>query len=87
MDKFKLKTCNIDGLYIIEPYVHFDNRGYFLESYNKREFEELGITTNFIQDNHSSSIYGVIRGLHFQIIAPQEKLIRVIRGKSFKCSR
>ena len=83
MDKFKLKTCNIDGLYIIEPYVHFDNRGYFLESYNKREFENLGIKTDFIQDNHSSSLCGVIRGLHFQINNPQEKLIRVINGKIY----
>jgi len=82
MNKFKLITCNINGLYIIEPDVYYDNRGYFLESYNKREFENLGINTNFIQDNHSSSIYGVIRGLHFQIINPQEKLVRVIRGKA-----
>ena len=69
------------GLFIFEPTVFEDSRGYFFESFNARVFSEKGINTNFIQDNQSSSEYGVIRGLHFQLPPhAQSKLIRVISG-------
>lgn len=71
----------IEGLIIIEPKVFEDERGYFFESYNKNEFKENGITSNFIQDNQSLSQKGVLRGLHFQRPPyAQAKLIRVIQG-------
>jgi dTDP-4-dehydrorhamnose 3,5-epimerase len=70
-----------NGLLIIEPKVHEDARGYFMESYNNRSFVEAGIDVEFVQDNQSRSSYGVIRGLHFQV-APyaQTKLVRVLTG-------
>ena len=77
MSKFKKIETEIDGLYIIEPTVFGDNRGFFLESYNKKEFEEIGITDEFVQDNHSKSKKGVLRGLHFQTQHSQGKLVRV----------
>ena len=83
MGKFKLIKAPIEGLYIIEPTVFGDNRGFFMESYNKREFEKIGLDMNFVQDNHSRSKKGVLRGLHFQKKHPQGKLVRVIRGKVF----
>ena len=83
MGKFKLIKAPIEGLYIIEPTVFGDNRGFFMESYNRREFEEIGLDMNFVQDNHSRSKKGVLRGLHFQKKHPQGKLVRVIRGKVF----
>lgn len=70
----------IEGLCIITPVVHGDNRGYFMETYNKKDMEENGIDIIFVQDNQSMSIKGVLRGLHFQIKYPQTKLVRVIRG-------
>lgn len=73
---------HISGLQIFEPKVFEDSRGYFFESYSKRSFEEAGITTRFVQDNESSSSYGVIRGLHYQLNPhAQTKLIRVLHGK------
>lgn len=83
MSKFKKIETGIEGLYIIEPTVFGDNRGFFLESYNKKEFEEIGITDEFVQDNHSKSQKNVLRGLHFQKNYPQGKLIRVIKGKIY----
>ena len=83
MGKFKIIETSIEGLYIIEPTVFGDNRGFFMESYNKREFEKIGLDMNFVQDNHSRSKKGVLRGLHFQKKHPQGKLVRVIRGKVF----
>jgi len=83
MGKFKIIETSIEGLYIIEPTVFGDNRGFFMESYNKREFEKIGLDMNFVQDNHSRSKKGVLRGLHFQRKHPQGKLVRVIRGKVF----
>ena len=68
---------------IIEPKVFADQRGFFLESYNERVFKSLGIESHFVQDNHSSSQRGVLRGLHYQIQRPQGKLIRVLRGEIF----
>lgn len=73
----------IKGLHIIEPAVHGDSRGYFMETYNKRDMEEAGLNMNFVQDNQSMSVKGVLRGLHFQINYPQGKLVRVIKGKVF----
>ena len=83
MSKFKKIETGIEGLYIIEPTVFGDNRGFFLESYNKKEFEEIGITNEFVQDNHSKSKKGVLRGLHFQTKHSQGKLVRVIKGSVF----
>ena len=83
MGKFKRKDTKIDGLYIIEPQVFGDERGYFMETYSKREFEEIGIYTEFVQDNQSSSPKGVLRGLHFQTENTQTKLVRVLRGEVF----
>lgn len=78
------KNCNgIQGLTLIEPKVHGDERGYFMESYNYRDFAEAGIDCAFVQDNQSSSKKGVLRGLHYQIEHPQAKLVRVIRGEVF----
>ncbi|MGC8742918.1 MAG: dTDP-4-dehydrorhamnose 3,5-epimerase [Verrucomicrobiia bacterium] len=80
MGKFKRIDTFIQGLFIIEPAVFSDERGFFMEAYNCKEFSELGINTIFVQDNHSKSIKGVIRGLHFQKKHPQAKLIRVANG-------
>lgn len=76
-------VSGIQGLMIIEPKVHGDERGYFMESYNYRDFAEAGIDCIFVQDNQSSSKKGVLRGLHYQIAHPQAKLVRVIRGEVF----
>ncbi len=70
----------IEGLCVITPTVHGDNRGYFMETYNQRDMEEAGINIVFVQDNQSCSTKGVLRGLHFQKQFPQTKLVRVIRG-------
>ncbi|HDL90149.1 MAG TPA: dTDP-4-dehydrorhamnose 3,5-epimerase [Thermodesulforhabdus norvegica] len=73
----------LDGVYVIEPTVYEDERGFFFESYNEREFKKLGITDKFVQDNHSKSRRGVLRGLHYQICHPQAKLVRVVVGEVF----
>ena len=73
----------LPGVVILEPRVHEDHRGFFLESYNLRTFEELGIRHRFVQDNHSRSLRGVLRGLHYQLRQPQAKLVRVTRGRVF----
>lgn len=83
MGKFKKIETGIDGLYVIEPTVFEDNRGFFMETYSKRDFEEIGITYEFVQDNHSKSSKGVLRGLHFQKEFPQAKLVRVIKGEVY----
>ena len=83
MGQIKVTKAPIEGLYIIEPAVHGDNRGYFMETYNKRDMGDAGLTMNFVQDNQSMSVKGVLRGLHFQKQFPQGKLVRVIRGKVF----
>ena len=77
----KIETTPLHELYIFKPTVYQDQRGYFFESYNQQFFREKGIYTNFVQDNQSVSTYGVIRGLHFQKVAPQAKLVRCIVGK------
>ena len=83
MGQIIITKCPIEGLYIIEPTVHGDSRGYFMETYNKRDLEEVGLNMNFVQDNQSMSVKGVLRGLHFQKEHPQGKLVRVIKGCVF----
>ncbi|MGC8970840.1 MAG: dTDP-4-dehydrorhamnose 3,5-epimerase [bacterium] len=83
MGKFKIIETPIKGLLLIETKVFKDDRGFFVESYNQRELKEIGLDLNFVQDNHSFSKKGVIRGLHFQLKYPQGKLVRVISGKVF----
>ncbi|MBQ8881013.1 MAG: dTDP-4-dehydrorhamnose 3,5-epimerase [Oscillospiraceae bacterium] len=73
----------IEGLCIITPTVHGDNRGYFMETYSLRDMQEAGIHIDFVQDNQSMSVKGVLRGLHFQKNFPQTKLVRVIQGSVF----
>ena len=77
-----IKT-EIEGVYIIEPKVFGDHRGYFFESYNEKEFKENGLDYTFVQDNQSKSKKGVLRGLHFQKTYPQAKLVRVLEGEVF----
>jgi len=76
-------VAGIEGLCVITPAVHGDNRGYFMETYSQRDMEENGIYINFVQDNQSMSTKGVLRGLHFQKNFPQTKLVRVIKGSVF----
>ena len=73
----------LEGVLVIEPQVHRDERGFFLESYSARTLREHGITTTFIQDNHSRSVQGTLRGLHYQTGAGQVKLVRVLSGAIF----
>lgn len=83
MGQIKVTKCPIEGLYIIEPTVHGDSRGYFMETYNQKDMAEAGLNLNFVQDNQSMSIKGVLRGLHFQKEYPQGKLVRVVKGRVF----
>ena len=76
-------VAGIEGLCVITPSVHGDNRGYFMETYSQRDMEENGISVNFVQDNQSMSVKGVLRGLHFQKNFPQTKLVRAIKGRVF----
>ena len=77
-------NCSIEGVKIIEPLVFEDKRGFFFESYNKDRYKEIAeINYQFVQDNHSKSSYGVLRGLHFQKNKPQGKLVRVIQGSVY----
>ncbi|GHV70521.1 dTDP-4-dehydrorhamnose 3,5-epimerase [Spirochaetia bacterium] len=80
---FSFDPCPIPGLFEIQPKVFGDNRGYFFESYSERDFENAGLNQRFVQDNQSRSVKGVLRGLHFQKIHPQGKLVRVIAGEVF----
>ena len=83
MGQIKVEKTPIEGLYVIEPTVHQDERRYFVETYNQRDFEVAGLYYTFVQDNQSMSVKGVLRGLHFQKEFPQAKLVRVIRGTVF----
>ena len=83
MGKITVEECGIEGLKIITPAVYGDARGYFMETYNYNDFKAAGIDAVFVQDNQSSSSYGVLRGLHFQINFPQDKLVRVVKGEVF----
>lgn len=80
---FKFNKTEIEGVYIIESQVFGDNRGYFLETYNKKAFDNAGLKYDFVQDNQSKSRKGVLRGLHFQKTHPQAKLVRVLEGEVF----
>lgn len=83
MGQIKVARTPIEGLYVIEPTVHGDERGYFMETYNQNDMREAGFDMVFVQDNQSMSRKGVLRGLHFQKQYPQGKLVRVIRGRVF----
>ena len=88
MSQIKVSRCEkngkiIEGLYVIEPTVHKDDRGCFVETYNKKDFLEAGLTMEFVQDNQSMSVKGVLRGLHYQKQYPQGKLVRVLHGRVF----
>ncbi len=83
MSQIKVTKCSIEGLYVIEPAVHGDNRGYFMETYNQQDMAEHGLNMVFVQDNQSMSVKGVLRGLHLQKEHPQGKLVRVIQGRVF----
>lgn len=80
---FIFNKTEIKGVYVIEPKVFGDNRGYFMETYNEQEFKNNGLDYNFVQDNQSKSKKGVLRGLHFQKTHPQAKLVRVLEGEVF----
>ena len=83
MGQITVTKCPIAGLYVIEPTVHGDSRGYFMETYSLRDMQEAGLNMTFVQDNQSKSVKGVLRGLHFQKQYPQGKLVRVIKGRVF----
>ena len=83
MAKFNFIGTSINDLYIIEPTVSGDTRGYFMETYHKEAFYEAGLTMEFVQDNESLSSKGVLRGMHFQIKYPQGKLVRVLHGEVY----
>jgi len=80
----KVIKTNLEGCVVIEPKVFGDDRGFFLETFQSERYANLaGITLPFVQDNHSRSTYGVLRGLHFQKTKPQGKLVRVVKGKVY----
>lgn len=79
----KVLDTRLDGVKIIEPETYGDERGFFLESWNARKFADAGIDQQFVQDNHSRSARGVLRGLHYQVGRPQGKLVRVVSGRVF----
>ncbi len=83
MNNFEIIETPIKDLVIVQPKVFGDERGFFLETYNKKSFEELGLTMEFVQDNHSKSKKGVLRGLHFQTKHTQGKLVRVVKGSVY----
>lgn len=83
MSQIKVTETPIEGLYVIEPTVHGDSRGYFMETYNYNDMKEAGLDMVFVQDNQSKSTKGVLRGLHYQKKHPQGKLVRVIKGRVF----
>ncbi len=80
---FTFTETSIKDVYIITPRVYGDNRGYFMETYSKKDFFDAGLTYDFVQDNQSKSKMGVLRGLHFQKSFPQAKLVRVLEGEVF----
>jgi dTDP-4-dehydrorhamnose 3,5-epimerase len=83
MGQINVKKAPIEGLFIIEPAVYGDNRGFFMETYNQKDMQEAGLNMAFVQDNQSMSTKGVLRGLHFQKQYPQGKLVRVIKGSVY----
>lgn len=83
MGQIQVSRCEIEGLAVIQPTVHGDDRGYFMETYNLRDMQDAGLNMIFVQDNQSMSVRGVLRGLHYQRSYPQGKLVRVISGEVF----
>lgn len=83
MGQMNIIRCPIDGLYIIEPRIFGDERGYFFESYNERDMHAAGLDMRFVQDNESMSAKGVLRGMHFQKQHPQGKLVRALQGRVY----
>lgn len=81
MDAIKKIPTSLPGVFILEPRVFGDERGFFFESYNQRSLAEIGISEQFVQDNHSCSSHNVLRGLHYQVKHPQGKLVRVAEGE------
>ena len=81
MDAFKKISTSLPGVFVLEPRVFGDERGFFLESYNEKALADLGIEDRFVQDNHSRSRRNVLRGLHYQIKSPQGKLVRAVEGE------
>ncbi len=80
---FEVRTSRIPGVVIVRPQVHKDTRGFFVESFHKSRYEQAGIEMTFVQDNHSRSRRGTLRGLHYQTRRPQGKLCRVVRGEVY----
>ena len=83
MSRYRFKETPLQGLYIIQPAIMGDLRGYFMETYTRKDFEDAGLQMQFVQDNESRSTQGVLRGLHFQYRHPQGKLVRVTQGRVF----
>lgn len=83
MDAIRKISTSLPGVFVLEPRVFSDERGFFLESYNETVFAELGIAESFVQDNHSYSVRNVLRGLHYQIKHAQGKLVRAVTGEIF----
>lgn len=79
----KVTETSLPGVLLIEPKVFEDERGFFLESYQEKHYREAGIPKPFVQDNHSGSVRGTLRGLHYQLVRPQGKLVRVVVGEVF----
>jgi dTDP-4-dehydrorhamnose 3,5-epimerase len=79
----KVVDTDLPGVKLIEPQMFGDERGFFLEAWNNRTFAQAGIDAAFVQDNHSRSARGVLRGLHYQMVRPQGKLVRVVAGRAF----
>jgi dTDP-4-dehydrorhamnose 3,5-epimerase len=80
---FKIESVHLNEVIVVQPEVRGDSRGFFMETYRADQFKELGLPTSFVQDNHSKSKKGVLRGLHFQWEPPMGKLMRVTRGAAF----
>jgi dTDP-4-dehydrorhamnose 3,5-epimerase len=83
MNFLRNTELSIPGVWELRPKVFHDSRGFFMETYHQKEFADLGIADSFVQDNHSSSVKGTIRGLHYQLRHPQAKLCRVVEGEVF----
>ena len=83
MGKITVTPCDIEGLYVIEPTVFKDERGYFVETYNQNDFREAGLDMVFVQDNQSMSVKAVLRGIQYQKEFPQGKLVQAVRGEVF----
>jgi dTDP-4-dehydrorhamnose 3,5-epimerase len=79
----KVIQTPLEGFLVIEPDIYKDDRGFFLETYQEERYHQAGITDNFVQDNHSRSVKGVLRGMHFQIKKPQAQIVTVMQGEIF----